>query len=206
MFDEAYEKLDLDETATIIEMVNKQVEGSLFDPLETTILAIDVPFYKDYRFLDIADHATKPPLQRYVLQKKGTQDFTLLDWTYKTIYDLNEKAPIELTDKNIIDYVRFFYQFVKGRHGRFIICESVENIHWKDEPPEEIRKALNQVLVPFKIIEKREDGVYKMHGCMMLKDALFKVDIYVEPNGRITMADHEILIEDIPVLDLTFGQ
>lgn len=205
MFDEAYNKLDLNEVATILEVINTQVDGSLFDPLETTILAIDVPFYKDVRFLDIADHATKPPLQRFALHKKDTLEFTLIDWTYKTIYAVNAQSSINLTPENVLEYVRFFFSFVKGRHGRFIICESSENIRWKDEPPEDIRKSLNQVVVPLKIVEKRADGVFQITGCMMLKDALFKVDVYVEPNGRVTMTDHEILIEDIPVLDSTFG-
>lgn len=205
MFDEAYTKLDLNDVAVVLDVINTQVEGSLFDPLETTILSIDVPFYENVRFLDIADHATKPPLQRYGLNKKGTQDYTLIDWTYKTIYAFNMDASISLTPKNVIEYVRFFFSFVKGRHGRFIICESSENIRWKDEPPEDIRKSLNMVVSPLKILEQRQDGVYKITGCMMLKDAMFKVDVFVQPNGRVTMANHEILIEDIPVLDSIMG-
>lgn len=205
MFDEAYQKLELNEVASVLEVINTQIDGSLFDPLETTIMAIDVPYYTDVRFLDISDHATKPPLQRYAFQKKDTLDFTLIDWTYKTIYTMNAENNINLTPENVLEYVRFFFAFVKGRHGRFIICESAENIRWKDEPPEDIRKSMNMVVAPLKIIEKRTDGIFKINGCMMLKDAMFKVDIYVEPNGRITMSDHEILIEDIPVLDATFG-
>lgn len=206
MFDEAYTKLDLNDVAVVLDVINTHVEGSLFDPLETTILAIDVPFYENVRFLDIADHATKPPLQRYALNKKGTQDYTLIDWTYKTIYAFNAQASISLDPKNVIEYVRFFFSYVKGRHGRFIICESAENIRWKDEPPEEIRKSLNMVVSPLKILEQRPDGIFKITGCMMLKDAMFKVDVFVQPNGRVTMANHEILIEDIPVLDPLLGQ
>lgn len=206
MFDESYTKLDLNEVAVIIDEVNKQVDGSIFDPLETTILAIDVPFYPNYRFLDIADHATNPPLKRYAFQKKGTLDFVLLDWTYKTIYALNLEAPIVLNEGNVFEYIRFFFSHVKGRHGRFIICESADNIQWKDEPPAEIRKSLNQALEPLKIVEKRKDGVYHITGCMMLKDAMFKAEIYVEPNGRVTMTDHQILVENVPVVDSVTGQ
>lgn len=205
MFDEAYTKLELDETAIILESINTQIEGSLFDPLETTILSIDVPFYQDVRFLDIADHATKPPLQRYAFNKKETQNYTLIDWTYKTIYTYNAEHGIYLTPQNVIEYVRFFFTFVKGRHGRFVICESAENIRWKDEPPEDIRKSINMVVTPLKIIEQKSDGIYKISGCMMLKDAMFKVDVFVHPNGKITMANHEILIEDVPILDPIIG-
>ena len=40
---------------------------------------------------------------------------------------------------------------------------------------------------------------------MMLKDALFAVQVFVDPTGKVTMSDHEILIEDIPVLDSAFA-
>ncbi len=204
MFDEAFTKLELDEISIILDELNKHVEGSIFDPLETTILAIEPPFYPGYRFLSVSDHATNPPLQRYVFQKHGAQEFTVLDWTYKTVYDLNQDAPIALDNKNILEYVRFFFSFVKGRHGRFVICESSDNVQWKDEPPLEVRKKLNETMKPMEVVEKRKDGVFQVNAYMMLKDALFNVDVYVEPNGRVTMSDHEIVIEDIPVMDSAF--
>ncbi|MGH1378459.1 MAG: hypothetical protein ACRBB3_06525 [Alphaproteobacteria bacterium] len=206
MFDEAFVKLEIDEIASILDVLNKDVEGSTFDPLETTILSVNVPFYDGYRFLNVADHATNPPLQRFVFQKNDSNDFKVIDWTYKIIYDLNKEAPISLDDNNVLEYVRFFFTYVKGRHGRFVVCESADNVQWKDEPPEEVRKKLNSTMKPLEIKEKRKDGVYAIKAFMMLKDALFYVDIYVEPNGRVTMSDHEIIIEDVPVLDSVFGQ
>ncbi len=206
MFDESYTKLELNKVAEILDVLNKQIEGSLFDPLETTIMAIDIPFYPEYRFLDVADHATNPPLQRFAIQKKGELDFSVIDWSFQTIYDLNEKAPIALNDQNILEYVRFFFAHVKGRHGRFVLCETADHVQWKDEPPAEVRKALNEALNPLELVEKRADGVYVMKAHMMLKDALMVVDIYVAPNGEVNMSDYEILIEDVPVLDPVFGQ
>jgi len=205
MFDESYEKLDVNTVATILDSVNQIVDGSVFDPLETTILSIEVPFYKGYNFLHIADHATNPPLERYVFQRKDTTDFTMIDWNYKTIQKLNQDAPINLTDENIFEYIRFYFQFVKMRYGRFRVCESTDNIQWKDEPSAEVKQALNQTLKPLELIEKRKDGVYKVKAFMMMKDILFTVNIYVEPNGRVTMTDQEVLIENVPVLDPALG-
>ncbi len=206
MFDQAFTKLEIEEVAGLVDEINKQVDGTIFDALETTIMSVDVPFYPSHRFLDVADHQTNPPLQRYVLQKKETQDFTILDWNYKTIYKVNEESPITVTDENVFDYIRFYFRYVKGRHGRFIVCESTDDINWKDEPPSDIKNALNKQISPLQLKEKRKDGVYIVHAFMMLKDALFEVDVYAEPSGRITMADHEIIMEDIPVLDQTLAQ
>lgn len=204
MFQEAHSRLELDEIATIIDVVNGKVEGSLFDPLETTVLAVEPPFYPGWRFLDIADHATNPPLQRFVFQKG--EDFRLLDWTYKTIYDLNKDARVLINEETVLDYIRFFFSHVKGRHGRFIVCESLDNVNWKEEPPVSARKSFAEFICPMQIVEKRSDGVFKVDARMLLKDTLFKADVYIEPSGRVTLSDHQILIEGMPVLDHVFAQ
>ncbi len=206
MFDESYTQLEADEIAAFLYELNKQVDGSTFDPLETTILAIDIPFYKGHRFLDVADHATNPPLRRYVLQNKETSAFVIIDYKYQTLYDYNASAGITLDEKNVLEYVRFYFDHVKGRHGKFKICETAEHIQWKDEPPAAVKKSLNDALEYLNIKETKDDGTFVVAAHMMLKDALFKTDVLVDKTGRVTMTDHEILIEDIPVLDSALGQ
>ncbi len=206
MFDEAYTKLEIEEIASIIDVLNNQIDGSIFDPLETTILAINLPFYPNFRFLHVADHATNPPLERFVFQKNNTMDFTVIDWSYKTIQKINAEAPINLNDENILEYVRFYFGHVKGRHGRFIICETADHIRWKEEPSAEIKRSLNQALSPLERGEKRPDGSFTINAFMMLKDALFGIQVFVKPNGSVSMSDHQIIMEDIPVLDSVFKQ
>lgn len=206
MFDEAHIKLEIEETAILLDVLNKHIDGSIFDPLETTILSIELPFYPGYRFLHVADHATTPPLQRYVFQKIGKMEFIIIDWNYKTIQKINKEAPINLTDENILDYVRFYFGHVKGRHGPFIICETADHINWKEEPSAEIKRSLNQALSPLEVAEKKNSGTYTINTFMMLKDALFGVQVYVQSNGSVSMSDHQIIMEDIPVLDSTFLQ
>ena len=206
MFDEAHTKLEIEETATLLDELNNHIDGSIFDPLETTILSIELPFYPGYRFLHVADHATVPPLERYVFQKNGTMEFIIIDWNYKTIQKINKEVPINLTDETIVDYVRFYFGHVKGRHGPFIICETADHIRWKDEPPPEIKRSLNQALSPLEVAEKKDGNAYTINAFMMLKDALFGVQVFVQPNGDVSMSDHQIIMEDIPVLDSTFLQ
>lgn len=204
MFPEAFTKLDLNEVADIVDQINSIVDGSTFDPLETTVLAVNASYYPGYRFLDIADHSTHPPLQQFALQK-GT-DYVLMNWSFKPIYDLNERAPIKLDEKNVLDYVRFFFAHVKGRHGRFKIIEGLDTIEWRDEVSLEQKKAYGVMVTPMKIEEKNKEGVFKIKALMMLKETLFKVDVFVEPNGRVTLTEHEILVEELPILDEIFAQ
>ena len=205
MYQEAFTKLELAEIATILDALNPKFDGTAFDPVETTILAQDVSFYPGYRLLDIADHAQMPPLRRFALYKSA-DDFIVLDFTNAPIYALNLKLPIKLTPENAIDYVRFFFTYVRGRHGRFIITEGVDDINWKDDPPPTARNAIGKMLMPVTIEEQGADGSFVMRACMVFKDSLFKSTIKCDAKGYVALSDEELMVEDIPVLDDTFGQ
>ncbi len=204
MYQEAFTKLELDEIATILDKLNPEFDGSVFDPVETTVLAQDVTFYSGYRLLDIADYASVPAMRRFVLYSEDM--FIILNFSNEPIYELNQKLPIKLSEDNISDYVRFFFTYVRGRHGRFIITESVDDINWKEDPPPSARKAIGKILIPITLENTDGEGNYHLKACMIFKDSLFKSNIKVEPNGFVSLNDEELLVEDIPVLDDTFGQ
>lgn len=204
MYKEAFEKLELEDIATILEEVNPHFDGLAFDPVQTTILSWDIPFYEGYRFLDIADHTAMPPLQRFAIYKPG--EVIVLDFTNEPIYALNQKAPVHLTEGNIEDYIRFFFTYVRGRHGRFLIVENVDDIAWKEDPPPAARKAIAAMMCSISLKEIGEDGVFDLEVCMIFKDSLFKSKVSVDPKGFVKLSNEELLIEDMPVLDDTLGQ
>ena len=199
MYQEAFAKLELAEIATILDQVNPEIDGTLFDPVETVILAQDLPFYPGYRLLDIADHASVPPMRRYVAFK--LDDFTILDFTNEPIYKLNQTVPITLKEENVADYVRFFFTYVRGRHGRFIITENVDDIQWKEDPPPSARKAIGKMLFPIKLLNSDDAGGFNLKGCMVFKDSLFQAKIKVDASGFVALSDEELLVEDMPVMD-----
>lgn len=204
MYREAFKKLELEEAALILDAVNPLLEGTPFDPIETVIMAWDMDFYPGYRLLEIADHSSTPVLKRFVVYSADYQ--VVLDWKNETIYALNQKLPIQLNDQNVVDYAIFFFTYVRGKHGRFLIVENVDDIQWKDEPPPNARKAISKMIEAVQVIGNGDDGEVKLSACMMFKDSLFKSEILVKPDGHVVMDNEKLLIEDIPVLDDVFGQ
>jgi hypothetical protein len=196
-------KLDLLECETVLEEINPALKGSHFHPATVTILAQEPKFYPGYRFLDLADYETVPNIRKFVLYKPG--DVVVLNWTNEPIYALNEKAPILLDESTVSDYVRFFFTYVRGKHGRFIITENVEDILWRDEPPPAARKAIGKMLEPLHITEHK-GGDFKLIARMMFKDSLFKTTVNVQASGLVNLSDEELLIEEMPIVDDTFGQ
>lgn len=204
MLHNAFEKLELADVATILDRVNPVLDRTKFDPIETTIMAQNLSFYPGFKLLDIADYTSMPPTQRFALYSAG--EVVIINFKNEPIYKLNRQLPIKLSENNVSDYVRFFFSYVRGKHGRFIISESVDDISWKDDPPPQARKAVGKMIKPITLKSAEADGSFKLEACMMFKDSLFKSDVNVKPGGLVSLTNEELLIEDMPVLDDTFGQ
>lgn len=205
MFQDSYVKLDRLEVEDILDRTRKSFDGVAFAPETTVIMARDLPFYEGYKLYDMADHSHMPAARRFVVMKDG--DPVILDFTNAPIYALNTSCPISLGRETVRDYVRFFFTFVRGRHGRFIIVESVDDIAWREEPPPAARKSIAKLIRPiaFHSTDKTADGFF-LQAQMMFRDSLFQADIMVKPDGLVQLSNESLLIEDMPVLDDTFGQ
>lgn len=204
MYQDAFKKLEVDEVASLLDIYNPLFEGSIFDPLETTIMAQDISFYPGLRYLDIADYSCMPPIHRFVID--GENDNVVMDWTNEPIYSLNAQVPILLNSDTVCDYVRFFFNHVRGKNGRFLITEGVEDVRWRDDPPPAARKTIGQMLLPLKIKETKSDGGFFLEITVMFKDSLFQCDVDVKPDGLIILDNEKLLVEDMPVLDDALGQ
>lgn len=207
MFQDSFKLIEHGDAAKILDGVNPLLDGSPFDPSVARILAHPLPFYAGYDLVEITDYDVNPPRKISVIykaQEQGSADIYILNGKNDPIYELNKKAPIQLDEKNVFIYVRFFFSYVRGRFGRFIIVENVDDIDWKEEPSPAGKKALAKMINPLTI--KSADGEYHLSASIVFKDSLFEADIKVETDGSTNLSNQELLVEDIPVLDDTFGQ
>ncbi len=204
MFSNAFIKLDREEAQALVSEVNPHLKEGKFKEDTATVFAQDMSFYRGYRFLDIADFSAVPTVRKFAIYKPG--DITILNWTNEPIYRMNERVPVKLDKDNVADYVRFFFSYIRGRHGRFIIVESVDDIGWNEEPPAAARKAIGQMIMPVEVKGEDGGGTFHLVCCMIFKDSLFCTDVHVKANGTVDLSNEELLIEDVPVQDDIFGQ
>lgn len=204
MFSDALVKIDDGEAVPVIEEINQALPETKFDPQNAVLLGQNIPFYQGYKYLDITDHDSVPHRQRIVVYKPGS--VIIMNWTNEPIYELNRVAPLALNDKNVGAYAKFFFAHVRGRHGRFLLIDSVDDIRWREEPPPVVRKAVANMIQPISIISRADDGSYILQSCMVFKDALFRAKVNVSADGMVNLSDEELLIEDMPILDDIFGQ
>lgn len=202
MFKDAFIKLDSMQAMKMAELVNPKLDIT-FDPDTVTVMIHSLSFYEGYYIAELSDHDQNPPVMRIAICNDAGA-VHVLNWTNSVIYQLNKSVPLTLNDNTVLDYIRFFFTYVRGQHGRFLIVDNVDDIDWREEPAPAGRKALAKMIEPL-TLKKREGDVSIFKASIIFKDSLFVADIHVHADGRIEMRDEELLVEDIPVADDIFG-
>lgn len=195
---EDWQKLDAEKAARILSEVNPQLEPVPFSMESTTVRSQKLPFYKGYELLELTDLSAVPGARKYAIYKPG--DVNVVNWTNQAIYETNEKAPITLDGNNVVAYTKFFFNYVRGRHGRFLIIETIDDIRWQIEPPLQGRKVMQEMLQPVTLMSQDSDGTYNLAAFMVFKDSLFRTKVHVKKDGLVSMSEEELKIEGMPVL------
>lgn len=203
MFKNAFQRIEGEEAQAILDRINPELDAEAYQGDSIAILAQNLPFYSGYQFLEISDHAAHPVRTHYLIYK--ADDVVLMNWTNEPIYALNQKVPISLTDDNLALYIQFFFTYVRGRHGRFLIVEAVDDVAWREDPPPPVRKSVGSMITPITKVNIESDGTYIMKANMMFKDSLFRASVHVKSDGTVSLSDEELVIEDMPVLDDVLG-
>ncbi len=204
MFKDAFIKLDPVQAARMTDLINPKLDIK-FDPANASVMVHNLPFYEGHFLVELSKNDQHPPITRAaVCNEKG--DVFVLNWTNETIYQLNKKIPILLNEETRAEYVRFFFSYVRGSHGRFLIVDSVDDIDWREEPAPSGRKALGKMIEPMRVKKREKDGTVVFSLCLIFKDSLFQAQAHLKPDGTLSIDDEELLVEDIPVADDLFGQ
>ncbi len=193
-----WQKIDEETTKQILEKINKHITPVSFDEEKTVLRESPLPFYKDYNLIELTDMSVVPGAKKYAVYNKD--DINVIDWTNQVIYDVNKKAPLILEEQTITDYVSFFFSYIKGRHGRFLVIETADDVRWQEDPPLQGRKVLQEMLKPITVLEKKDDGGFILEAFMMFKASLFKTKIVVSSDGSVEMTDEELMIENLPII------
>jgi hypothetical protein len=214
MIDMTFETLSPDATKELIAAIADEIKPVVLPLDKTLIQAAELPFYPEHKFYAMTDMSLPPPNVRYMLYNPG--DIALMNWTNEPIYAVNERAPIKLDRKTLIPYAKFFFHYVRGQLGRFIIVETPEEVVWLDNANDEEKAEVAKNLMPVTYKGIGRDNLFTMTCTVVFKNALFRTDIKVAPYeldvydpelgapehftiGQMKLTNEELLLEELNV-------
>lgn len=153
------------------------------------------PGYQLYKFLRLG--ITAEMRSEYVVSN-GAESYRL-DSSSNTVSELNERVPVVLDESTILDYLHFYCAFSHGRHGRFHLVETVDDLRFVTEPGAEARGELASLIRPIRIRRHptREESAFAADCTFFFDDALIACEMSVSDTGRISPGAEVLLRSDL---------
>lgn len=214
MFDVEFKPLDPAAAQKLLTDIATDIAPVKLTPGKTDVRVTDLPFYDDFKFYALSDSTLPQPNTRYALYKPG--DISMMNWTNEPIYAVNERAPIKLDRKTAIIYAKFFFHYVRGQLGRFIIVEKPEEVVWLANANAKEKGEVASRLMPVTYKGIGRDNLYTLTATVVFKNALFKTDIKIAPYemdvfdaetnqpehftiGQMKLTNEDLLLEELNV-------
>jgi hypothetical protein len=214
MIDLTFQNLDAAATQALLADIADDVSPVKFTEGKTSVQSAALPFYDEFKLYALSDSTLPQPNTRYMLYKPG--DVSLMNWTNEPIYAVNERAPIKLDRKTAIPYSKFFFHYVRGQLGRFIIVEKPEEVVWLSNANDKEKAAVAEKLMPVSYKGIGRDNLFTLTATVVFKNALFKTDIKIAPYemdvfdaelgapehftiGQMKLTNEDLLLEDLNV-------
>lgn len=150
-----------------------------------------------------------------VLRAGEAKPDCVLDGTNEPIYRLSEGTPPLLTAETAPLYARFFFHFVRGQLGYFVIVETLDDIPWADTASPDDKADIAACLIPLTLLGKDAQACLCLTGTVLFRNALFRTNIAIATRAITRLIDHEpvelaraqialenetLLREDLPIL------
>jgi ankyrin repeat protein len=157
-----------------------------------------LPWYDDIVLVRVqnAELATQKVHILYLRDSEG--NLFRLNGTSPAIHEVNRKAPIKLSARNVLDYLRFFTYFVRGEEGPFYIAEDAADPLLPQFRDFTARSVLEGIVRPAAFAGIDERGNYLCSAVISYSNALFIANFSIQPTGMIEMLDDEPIAADLP--------
>ncbi len=179
-----------DELAGFLDQVNPIGGKFKVSPTSTKVDYRMLPFYDQVAMIRVKDPAWTPAnLYIYYLTDQG--NLYWLNGTSPPIHEVNAKAPVKITEENVLEYLRFFCFFVRGEDGPFLIAEDMNDPYIPKNIDEGTKSVIEGTIRPATYEGKDEKNFFRCDAVVYYSNALFIANFAVQPGGMIEMLNDE---------------
>ena len=184
--------------ASLVKQLNR-VDGKLTVVEKCRIHLCSLSWYPGYHLIRIRHPLWSPKdLFLYYLMD---QDRTLyrLNGVASPVHEVNDKAPVQLNQDNVVDYLVFFCFFVRGEEGPFFILESIEDPLIPPNINPTVRAVFEGTIHRATYEGRNFRGEFLCDAVVSYSNALFIANYAVKPTGDIEMVNDEPIAADLPI-------
>jgi ATP-dependent Zn protease len=154
----------------------------------------ELAFYDDHLLIELQFEGE--PVRVFGLH--GPDETYWLDGTSAAVHETNEAESLELTEETLHDYIRFFFYFVRGDSGPFVLIEAEDEVGRAGDASDgnllelQAREAaIRGRITPLTTRSIDEDDRWIVDGSIAFDNTFFTTKLAVAASGEIEMIDDE---------------
>ena len=190
-----WNRLPRDKAKLVLSALQGQENAVVFAEATTEVVWQALPFYKEYKLYRLTNYATMPSFR--LLYIGNGVDFHPVDGTANPIFNINDKAPIQLDETNAIAYLDFFFKNISAPDGEIILLKSQNDMGFMNNLS---LLQQQQIITKFQPIVLNSDIIpHNFHvKCTVHYDGcLIASTIQITAEGKVFIHEQNMLMQGV---------
>lgn len=187
-----WEKLTKEEIDPLLSHINSEQFDELFKgSTSIEVMTSRLPFYNRFRLYRFTTFATMPSISLEFLGDGKT--FYFLDGAPDPIYHTNHHDPIQLSKRNLLDYLVFFFQKVEGTDGDIQIITDPENSEYLTSVDDSFKKQVSAHYSNIDIEYQTDPERFIIVTPTFFEESIVEATMAVYPDGSLDLLEHKMM-------------
>jgi hypothetical protein len=197
-------RMNREQAGRVLDQLASRADAVVFSRDVTDVSWRALPFYANWRLCRLTNYATMPTFTMTYLTD-GTE-YIALDGTANPIYTADEKDPLALTEYSVLPYLEFFFSNVQGSEGEVFLIRDPYKMPFMGSLSEEQRQSVIESFQEALVAYDAEANVYRVSGTLHYGGTLLAATIVVQPDGKISFEEQNLLLSGIHFPDSPYTQ
>lgn len=186
-----WHRLDRDKTIDMIGRVKAAAEAMLFTPVTSEAKCTRLPFFNSFLLYRLTNFSSLPTFSMDFIS--NGESFHYMDGADTAIRHMVESGELNLNTDNILQYLNFYYCYVRLADGEIILLKNPAEAPHIDLYDEERREALDVVPEGVQIEQDPSTGVFSVLAPALYDSSPMEVLITVSPDGQVFTSPKRML-------------
>lgn len=190
-----WQRLDRTETLKVLESVKSASEAGFFTPATSEVQKAHLSFYEGTDLYQVTNFSSLPSFTFRYLGNGAL--FSYLDGTELPIYSVNDKGLLSLNERSVIDYLEFFFQYVRLEDDEMYLIKNVHDMPLLDSLDTESIESITRNHKPAEVSYDAGFDKHVVEADLYAEGLLMRATIEVTASGRVTIQSRKMIVNAI---------
>ncbi len=190
-----WQRLDRETTLKTIDSVKSAADAGLFSPGTSEVQKARLSFYNGIELFKLTNFASLPSFTFHYLG--DGRFFHYLDGTELPVYTVNDKGSLTLNDRSVVDYLEFFFTYVRTDDEEMMLIRNPHDMPLLDSLGPDSMDAVQQNHNPPHVVYDAGFDKYTVEVDLYADGMLIRAAVDVNTLGRVEITNRKMIVNAV---------